>query len=154
MGWWDRARLRDEGERIREEGGEEGEGEEEEGTRGGETVRERLGEGSEVRECSSARAEPFRQTTGWRIAHSHPRGIGWRIRAGRRRTTASGSLTPKHARRTASGLPAILSAKASTTLNSQQLWLTALEATQGQMDGFFSQLPYKCHLEEVASVGD
>ena len=31
---------------------------------------------------------------------------------------------------------------------------TALEATQGQMDGFFSQLPYKCHLEEVASGGD
>ena len=31
---------------------------------------------------------------------------------------------------------------------------SALEATQGQMDGFFSQLPYKCHLEEVASVGD
>jgi len=30
----------------------------------------------------------------------------------------------------------------------------ALEATQGQMDGFFSQLPYKCYLEEVASVGD
>ena len=28
----------------------------------------------------------------------------------------------------------------------------ALEATQGQIDGFFSQLPYKCHLEEVASV--
>jgi hypothetical protein len=31
---------------------------------------------------------------------------------------------------------------------------TALEATLGQMDGFFSQLPYKCLLEEVASVGD
>ena len=31
---------------------------------------------------------------------------------------------------------------------------TALEATQGQMDGFFTQLPYKCRLEEVASVGD
>jgi len=31
---------------------------------------------------------------------------------------------------------------------------SALEATQGQMDGFFSQLSYKCHLEEVASVGD
>ena len=31
---------------------------------------------------------------------------------------------------------------------------TALEATQGQIDSFFSQLPYKCHLEEVASVGD
>ena len=31
---------------------------------------------------------------------------------------------------------------------------TALEATQRQMDGFFSQLPYKCHLEEVASVRD
>jgi len=31
---------------------------------------------------------------------------------------------------------------------------SALEATQGQMDDFCSQLPYKCHLEEVASVGD
>ena len=31
---------------------------------------------------------------------------------------------------------------------------STLEATQGQMDGVFSQLPYKCHLEEVASVGD
>jgi len=30
----------------------------------------------------------------------------------------------------------------------------ALEATQGQHDSFFSQLPYKCYLEEVASVGD
>ena len=30
----------------------------------------------------------------------------------------------------------------------------ALEATQGQMDGLCSQLPYKCHLEEVASVGE
>ena len=25
-----------------------------------------------------------------------------------------------------------------------------MEATQGQIDGFFSQLPYKCHVEEVA----
>ena len=32
--------------------------------------------------------------------------------------------------------------------------VSALEAIQGQMDGFFSQLPYKCHLEEVASVGN
>ena len=31
---------------------------------------------------------------------------------------------------------------------------TAALATQGQMDGFFSQLLYKCYLEEVASVGD
>ena len=31
--------------------------------------------------------------------------------------------------------------------------VTRLEATQGQMDGLFSQLPYKCHLKEVASVG-
>jgi len=31
---------------------------------------------------------------------------------------------------------------------------SALEATQGQMDGFLGQLPYKCYLEEVASVGD
>ena len=28
------------------------------------------------------------------------------------------------------------------------------EATQGQMHGFFSQLSYNCHLEEVAFVGD
>jgi hypothetical protein len=32
--------------------------------------------------------------------------------------------------------------------------LAALEATQGQLDVSFSQLPYKCNLEEVASVGD
>ena len=31
---------------------------------------------------------------------------------------------------------------------------TALEATPGQIDVFFCQLPYKCYLEEVASVGD
>ena len=36
----------------------------------------------------------------------------------------------------------------------QQVYNTTLEATQGQMDGFLSQLPYKCHLEEVVSVGD
>jgi len=30
----------------------------------------------------------------------------------------------------------------------------ALKATQGQMDGFFSSLPYKCHQNRVASVGD
>ena len=32
--------------------------------------------------------------------------------------------------------------------------LSALEATQGQNDSFFSQLSYKCYLEAVASVGD
>ena len=32
--------------------------------------------------------------------------------------------------------------------------ITALEATQGQIDCFFSQLPYKCHQNRVASVGD
>ena len=33
-------------------------------------------------------------------------------------------------------------------------WQTppALEATQGQNDSFFSQLPYKCYLEELASL--
>ena len=31
---------------------------------------------------------------------------------------------------------------------------SALKATQGQMGGFFSQLLYKCYLEEVESVGD
>ena len=30
----------------------------------------------------------------------------------------------------------------------------ALESTQGQMDGFFSQHPYKCYQNRVASVGD
>ena len=30
---------------------------------------------------------------------------------------------------------------------------SALEATQGPMDGLFSQLPYKCHLEEVDRRG-
>ena len=29
-----------------------------------------------------------------------------------------------------------------------------LEVTQGQIDGFFSQLPSKCYLTVVASVGD
>jgi hypothetical protein len=28
------------------------------------------------------------------------------------------------------------------------------ETTQGQIDGFFSQPPFKCYLPEVASVGD
>ena len=43
------------------------------------------------------------------------------------------------------------------------LQVTTLEATQGQIDGFFGQLPYKCHQNRlpykchqnrVASVGD
>ena len=29
-----------------------------------------------------------------------------------------------------------------------------LEETQGQIDGFLSQLPIKCYLSEVKSVGD
>ena len=32
--------------------------------------------------------------------------------------------------------------------------LSTLEATQGQIDSFFSQPPYKCHKNRVASVGD
>jgi len=32
--------------------------------------------------------------------------------------------------------------------------LPALEATQEQLHGVFSQLPYKCHQNRVASVGD
>ena len=31
---------------------------------------------------------------------------------------------------------------------------STLETTQGQIDGFFSQLPFRCYLPEVASVGD
>jgi len=30
---------------------------------------------------------------------------------------------------------------------------TTLEATQGQIDGFFSQLPYKCHQNQVIDSG-
>jgi hypothetical protein len=30
---------------------------------------------------------------------------------------------------------------------------SALKATQGQTDGFLSQLPYKFHVEEVTSMG-
>ena len=29
-----------------------------------------------------------------------------------------------------------------------------LEVTPGQIDGFFSQLPYNCHQNRMASVGD
>ena len=32
--------------------------------------------------------------------------------------------------------------------------LSTLEKTQGQIDGFFSQLPCKCHQNQVAFVGD
>ena len=32
--------------------------------------------------------------------------------------------------------------------------VAALEATRGEMDGLLSQLPYKSHLEEVASLED
>ena len=31
---------------------------------------------------------------------------------------------------------------------------TTQETTQGRIDGFFSQLPFKCYLPEVASVED
>ena len=39
-------------------------------------------------------------------------------------------------------------------LSRRTLFDSALEATQGQIDGFFSQLPYKCHQNWVASEGD
>ena len=32
--------------------------------------------------------------------------------------------------------------------------MTPLAATQEKIDGFFGQLPYKCHQNRVASVGD
>ena len=31
---------------------------------------------------------------------------------------------------------------------------TTLETTNGQIDGFFSHLPFECYLLEVATVGD
>ena len=40
-------------------------------------------------------------------------------------------------------------------LHTAAIWCGAtVEATQGQIDGFFRQLPYKCHQNRVASVGD
>ena len=36
----------------------------------------------------------------------------------------------------------------------QVAFISTLEATQGQIDGFFSQLPCKCHQNRVASVED
>ena len=39
-------------------------------------------------------------------------------------------------------------------LKPNTLNLIALEATQVQKDSFFRQLPYKCYLDEEASVGD
>ena len=47
-----------------------------------------------------------------------------------------------------------LEAEARKPNTSRAALAAALEVTQGQMDGFLSQLPFKCHLEEVASVGD
>ena len=35
-----------------------------------------------------------------------------------------------------------------------EYWVAVLEATKRQINGFFSQLPYECHLKEAASVGD
>jgi hypothetical protein len=35
-----------------------------------------------------------------------------------------------------------------------QMMSTTLEAIQGQIDGFFRQLPFKCHHNQVASQGD
>ena len=40
-----------------------------------------------------------------------------------------------------------------TTHNNKSVQIT-LGIIQGQIDGFFSQLPFKCYLPEVASVGD
>ena len=35
-----------------------------------------------------------------------------------------------------------------------ELDCTTVETPEGQLDGFFSQLPFKCYLPEGASVGD
>jgi len=43
---------------------------------------------------------------------------------------------------------------AASLLGRQVRYHPTLEATQRQMYGFFSQLPYKCHQNRVASVGD
>ena len=61
-------------------------------------------------------------------------GFGFRGGApGARCRAACSSLTPEHS-----------TCRATPTL----------ESTQGQFDGFFSQLPYKCFQNQVASVGD
>ena len=79
-------------------------------------------------------------------ARDHRQRLGFRERSPRTDAT----LPTSHAATTfplgdRQGLPFVL-----------HLWenAPALEATQGQLDGFFSQLPYKCHQNRVASVGD
>ena len=47
-------------------------------------------------------------------------------------------------------VPILLRARPKLVMDSS----SAREATQGQMDGFFSQLRYEYQLEEVTSVGD
>ena len=49
--------------------------------------------------------------------------------------------------------PKVVYLEARQTWTSQAFWRgAALEATQGQMDGWLSQLPHKCYLEEVTFV--
>ena len=40
-----------------------------------------------------------------------------------------------------------------TRSSHQGVLATTQKTTQGQIDGFFSQLPFKCHPPEVAAVG-
>jgi len=43
---------------------------------------------------------------------------------------------------------------AKALLSERNVRSTTLETTQGQTDGFLSQLPFKCYLPEVSFVGD
>ena len=55
----------------------------------------------------------------------------------------------------AGDLDSVVSAIAlSYWLDTPGLRYPALETIRGQIDGFFSQLPYKCNQNPVASVGD
>ena len=48
----------------------------------------------------------------------------------------------------------LLSVKAPKRIKKLGVTASAKPVTQGQIDGLFSQLPYKCHQNRVASVGD
>ena len=63
---------------------------------------------------------------------------------------------PKNRTRSSICLTAAFAWSAVPVEPSPNVHAAALEATQGQMNGFFGQLPCKCHSEEVASasVGD
>jgi hypothetical protein len=77
-------------------------------------------------------------------ADLHPETVTQEIKANKLRPAEIDHALPKKMPASLHPEPRRASAQACTTL----------EATFGQIDGFLSQLPYKCHQNRVASEGD